>query len=90
MWAEPRPGATYRQEYRRGVAEDMARVLATDARAELPGGAGMQECVQTEEWSPLEHGVREHKFYARGIGLVRMVSVAGPHEEQVLTHIGMP
>ena len=86
MWAHPAAGGTYRQEYRKGVAEDMARVLGTDASV-TAGGVAYTQCVQTEEWSPLEPGVREHKFYARGVGLVRMVSAAGAHEEQTLVRV---
>jgi hypothetical protein len=76
MWAHPQVGGPYRQEFRRGVAEDLARVLSVHARASNPG-VTYEQCVQTEEWSPLEPGVREHKFYARGVGMVRMQAVAG-------------
>jgi hypothetical protein len=34
-------------------------------------------CLQTAEWTPLEPGVVEHKFYAVGVGMVRVVAVEG-------------
>jgi hypothetical protein len=83
MWARPSPGGPYRQEFRRGSAEDLARVVAANATVSAEG-VTYQSCVQTEEWSPLEPGVKVQKFYARGVGLVRTRSVAGPHEEMTL------
>ena len=84
MWAAPRPGPAYRQEFRRGVAEDMARVLDVGART-TAAGTTYDGCVLTEEWSPLERGVRERKFYARGVGMVHMRTAEGPSEEMTLT-----
>ncbi len=83
MWARPKPGPAYRQEFRRGVAEDEARVLDVGARTSA-AGTPYDGCVLTEEWSPLEPGVKEHKYYARGVGMVRMQTAAGPSEEMVL------
>ena len=83
MWAAPRVGEAYRQEYRKGSAEDMARVVALDAAASVPAGR-FSACVATEEWSPLEPGARERKVYARGVGLVEQRSIAGGHEHMVL------
>jgi len=89
MWAVPRVGVDYRQEFRRGVAEDMARVLAVTARTTV-GAVTYEPCVHTEEWSPLERGTRERKFYARGVGLVRMQSALGPREEMTLVRVVTP
>lgn len=79
MLGNPRVGDTYRQEYYRGEAEDMARVRALDEAKDL---AGVQEgsnalryppsarVLVTEDWTPLEPRLLEHKFYASGIGVV--------------------
>ena len=83
MWAAPRVGEPYRQEYLKGSAEDMARVVALDVIATVPAGR-YTDCVATEEWSPLEPGTRERKVYARGVGLVEQRSIAGGHEHLVL------
>lgn len=77
MYAEPQAGGeSYRQEYYEGEAEDMAKVLSVTASVEVAYGS-YEQCLQTEEWSPLEPGVREHKFYSRGIGLLLEEMVEG-------------
>jgi hypothetical protein len=79
MPAHPTPGAAYRQEYRRGVAEDMGRVVRVADTASVPARR-FTDCISTEDWSPLEPGVRERKTYCRGVGLVRTLTIAGGHE----------
>ena len=69
MLADPQPGVSYRQEFLAGVAEDMAKVLRLNARVSVPYG-DFEDCLETKEWSPLEPGAIEQKFYARGVGLV--------------------
>lgn len=76
MYADPKTDETYRQEYYAGEAEDMAKVLglAVDVRIGL---GDYTDCIQTEEWTPLEPGIREHKFYARGVGVILEEMVEG-------------
>jgi hypothetical protein len=77
MPADPKPGSrAYRQEYLRGEAEDMARVVGIGGELTVPFGSYVQVLV-TREWSPLEPGVAEHKLYAPGIGLIREEGVEG-------------
>ncbi len=76
MKAQPKVGDRYRQEYYRGEAEDMGEVLALDARATVPYGA-FDNLVQTKDTTPLEPDVVEHKYYARGVGVVLVVAVSG-------------
>src|SRR5438093_8634126 len=64
MPAKPWFGETYRQEYLRDEAEDLAKIAALDGEVEVPAGR-YSRCVVTEEWSPLEPDVRERKYYAR-------------------------
>lgn len=71
--ARPRPGLEYRQEYRKGEAEDAARVLRVGARARTPFRR-FAHTLETEDFSPLEPGAVEHKFYAPGVGLVLSAS----------------
>jgi Ca2+-binding RTX toxin-like protein len=73
MKANPVVGETYAQEVAPGVAEDMATVIDLDASADVAYGsfAGL---LGTEEFTPLEPGVSEHKFYARGLGQVLTVN----------------
>jgi hypothetical protein len=74
--SDPSRGLTYRQEYYKGHAEDSAEVLTLDARAQVPFGA-FDHVLQTKEFTPLEPRLLEHKFYARGVGPVRAVTVRG-------------
>jgi len=74
MLAHPKQGRSYRQEYYPGVAEDMGKVLSLDEEVEIEIGE-FEECLKTREWTPLERGVREHKYYAPGVGLVLVVDL---------------
>jgi hypothetical protein len=76
MWADPQPGEPYRQEFYAGEAEDMARVLRLDGTAEVPYGS-FSNVLVTEEWTPLEPGVKERKYYARGVGVLLQEVVEG-------------
>jgi hypothetical protein len=82
MNAQPRVGDTYRQEYRRGRAEDMGRVVSLRSKARVPAG-NFRDLVKTRDFTPLEPGVVEHKYYARGVGLVLEVERGGRRVELV-------
>jgi hypothetical protein len=81
MPGNPTPGEPYRQGYRLGVAEDMARIEALGESATVPAGA-FTDCVRTEEWSLLEAG-NTRKWYARGVGAVRSEATGGEVETLV-------
>ena len=86
MLGDPRPGDTYRQEYYRGEAEDVGRVVALDESVTVPAGA-FDEVLVTEDWTPLEPKVLENKFYARGVGVVFERLVKGGEEVLRLVEI---
>jgi len=79
--ALPAPGLVYREESSLGNAEDAARILAVDYAygrrpaldALVPPKLAMLlcngNCVVTENFSQLEPGVIERKYYAPGIGV---------------------
>jgi hypothetical protein len=69
MLAHPAVGQTYRQELRLTEAEDAATVLSLSATAVVPAGT-FTDCLKTADFSPLEPGAVEYKYYARGVGLV--------------------
>jgi hypothetical protein len=74
MLANPAPGDFYRQEYAQD-AHDMAKVLRLNADVTLTfenelGTDDYTGCLITKEWSPLEHGAIENKYYCPGTGLV--------------------
>lgn len=86
MKAEPRKGQQYDQETAPGVAEDKARILNVDFSACVKYGC-FHEMLLTREWTPLNPGVVEHKFYAEGIGLVKAKKVKGGDEVSELVKI---
>jgi hypothetical protein len=69
MQAHPKVGQTYRQEYYKGEAEDMAKVQSLNDSVTVPYGS-FDRVLKTKEWSPLEPSYHEHKYYARGVGYV--------------------
>jgi hypothetical protein len=83
MLAYPVVGRSYRQEFYKGQAEDYARVIAV-LRSPLGGGA---QTVLTEEWTPLEPDVLDHKLYARGIGNVVERTAKGGDDTLELTSL---
>jgi len=86
MEANPQVGDSYQQELAKGVAEDMAQVLNLGKSVSVPFGS-FDNCLQTKEWTPLEPGVVEHKYYAPKIGLVLVIQVKGPKERVELVNI---
>lgn len=95
MLADPTPGTSYPQEFLAGEAEDMAKVLRTNAAVSLTFDNTIDPdeytgCLKTKEWSPLERGTVENKYYCPGVGLVltrelksgtvreELVNVSGP------------
>jgi hypothetical protein len=86
MLAHPHPGVSYRQELAPSIAEDMARVLGLKASPTVPYGK-FEGCLHTLEWTPLEVGVREHKFYCPGLGLVLITHPKGGNIREELVSI---
>jgi hypothetical protein len=43
--------------------------------------------LETKEWSPLDHGVAEHEYYAAGVGDIKEASVKGPSETLGLVNV---
>ena len=69
-------GDTYQQEFYAGEAEDMAAIHALNVPVTLANGM-TYNCLQTREWTPLDPGVVEYKYYAPGIGQVAEEKVDG-------------
>jgi hypothetical protein len=81
--AHPQPGLEYRQEYRKGRAEDAARVLDLDAQVDVPAGH-FGGVLLTKEFTPIEPRALEMKFYAKGVGLVLSLDISGDSSREVL------
>jgi hypothetical protein len=86
MPANPKVGQTYRQEYLKGVAEDMAKVLDLNGSVKVPYSS-FDHALVTKEWSPLEPGVVAHKYYGAGAGDVKEIAVKGPLETLELVDV---
>ena len=87
MQADPKVGETYRQEYYKGEAEDMAKVLSLDESATVPYGS-FDHLLMTKDWNPLDPAAGvEQKYYAPGIGNVLEVGVKGTSERVELIDI---
>ncbi len=76
MLADPTVGSCYQQEYYEDEAEDMGKVLRLNASVSVEYG-DFDDCLKTKEWTPLEPGEIEHKYYAPGLGLVFIEELKG-------------
>jgi hypothetical protein len=88
MPAHPKTGLTYIQEDAPDVAEDRGKALGLNAKVDVPYGS-FDHCLQTLEWSLLERGIRDHKFYCAGVGFVKELSPNGgpvTNELVAITH----
>jgi hypothetical protein len=83
MFADPGPGRSARQEYLKGEAEDHFQVVSMDESVAVPFRK-FPHTMLTKEWTPLEPGVLDHKYYARGIGTVLEQTVKGGDERNKL------
>jgi len=99
MHAEPpAAGEPYFQEYYPGEAMDMAELVSTDETVTVPLGT-FEHCRKYREFSALEPGAVEYKYYAAGIGVVletnskggarlELVSMESPAENAARTEAG--
>lgn len=62
MLGSPKSGNRYQQEYWEDEAEDWGAVLRLNAKVSIEFG-DFEDCLMTREWTPLEPGEIEHKFY---------------------------
>ena len=80
MLARPRLGDGYQQALAPGVAEDRATVVSLDESLDV-GAESYEGVLLTEESTPLEPGLVEREYYARGTGLVLEQTVSGGTDE---------
>ena len=86
MLANPQVGDRYYQEFYRGEAEDQAKVTQVDASICVEYGC-FDNVLVTREWSRLEPGVVELKYYAEGVGFIYGEMVKGGQEFTELVRI---
>jgi hypothetical protein len=80
MPGRPRVGNWYQQEFFEDEAEDRAKILRLNARVSIEFG-DYANCLKTKEYTPLEPGSVEHKYYCRmsegGFGLMLIEELKG-------------
>jgi hypothetical protein len=79
MPAKPKVGQTFQQEFYKGHAEDHFRILSKRVRVKVPA-VSSHRAMKTKEWTPLEPGVIDNKYYVRGVGTVREAAAKGGDE----------
>jgi hypothetical protein len=89
MYAHPKAGQSARQEYLEGHADDHFQVVRLNVPTTVPFGSS-QHALLTKEWTPLEPGVLDHKYYVRGIGTVLEQTVKGGVERNELVSFRRP
>jgi len=83
MKAHPAIGDFYRQEFSLANAEDFAETISLTETVTVLAGT-FHNCLKSQETTPLETNLLEHKFYAMGVGNVLTVdATTGDREELV-------
>jgi hypothetical protein len=84
----PQVGDVYREEVSLGEAEDVAEVMSITGTESVPAASCSNDCLVTRNFTPIEPGVDEYKYYAPGVGLILEVDGEGNRVE--LVEITMP
>jgi len=82
MQAGPTQGYAYRQEYRPTAAEDVAVIKQLGASAEVPAGS-YADVLVTNDRDLLDLNKDEDKYFANGVGLVKLGGFVNGHREDV-------
>ena len=80
----PQIGVDFTQELYKGHAEDHFVATSTGASVKVPYGS-FTDTLVTKEYTPLEPGVVDHKYYARGIGVVKEFSEDGSERLELVS-----
>lgn len=86
MLGKPKVGKRYQQEIAPGTAMDMAQVRSLNQYKCVPYDC-FDHLLMTKEWSLLDRGVIDHKFYAPGVGFILEINVKGGDEISALVKI---
>lgn len=66
----PLLGSRFYQEVAPKIAMDRAEIVSVSDTRKVPAGS-FDRVLKTQETTPLEPGVKEYKYYAPGIGLIK-------------------
>jgi hypothetical protein len=84
--AQPQVGQKYRQEYKKGEAEDNGEVLAANHLVEVEAGP-YKDALVTMDTSSIEPDVVEYKFYAPGVGPLLALDISGGASREELIKV---
>jgi hypothetical protein len=70
MPGKPKVGQKFYQELAPGVGMDRVEIVSDREKVVTPAGT-FEKCIQVRETSPLEKGLKDHKWYAAGVGQVK-------------------
>jgi hypothetical protein len=84
--AQPQDGQKYRQEYKKGEAEDNGEIIATKDLVEVKAGR-YKDALVTMDTSSVETTAVEYKFYAPGVGPLLALDVSGGAAREELVKI---
>ena len=76
MKATPMIEETYRQEFDLGNAEDVAEVISLNSSATVPAASCLNDCLVTEDTTPLSPDALENKYYKPGVGVILEIKPA--------------
>jgi hypothetical protein len=86
MLADPKKGDRYQQENAPDVAEDMAQVVGFEDSVCVAYGC-FDNVLVTKEWTPLDKGVVEEKYYAEDVGFIFSEMTKGGEETLELVDV---
>jgi hypothetical protein len=70
MPGKPRMGQKFYQELAPGVGMDRVEIVSDQEKVVTPAGT-FDKCIHVVETSPIEKGLKDHKWYAAGVGQVK-------------------
>lgn len=86
MLGNPVTGLQYRQEHYLGQAEDQGEIVSLNESVSVMAG-NFSRCLKIRETNPLDPNFLEYKYYAKGVGLVKVEVVEDPVEiEELMTY----
>jgi len=86
MKANPKIGDSYRQEYYKGEAEDMADVVSLGETVTVPFGT-FKNCLKTRDWSKIDPTLNEYKYYSPDVAGVVLEVIVDSGERVELVNV---
>jgi len=88
--AVPVAGDIYRQEVSFTNAEDAIEIIAVNGTESVPGASCDGDCLITLDFSPLDPGVEENKYYAPDVGMILEVNLDTGDRVELISYSVVP